>query len=48
MFDETIKIQSVNYGSNFSAFFRDVKPPFFEDYDIEIVDGTDNCYDSAI
>ena len=38
-----IKIQSLSYKSH-QDFFRDVKPPFFEDYNIVLVDGTSDCY----
>ena len=42
-----VKIQSMAYSSA-EQFFKDVKPPYFEDYAIEFVDGTENCYNTAL
>ena len=44
--DDKIKIQSRDY-KTYVDFFNDVKPPFFEDYDVEFVDGTTDCYNAA-
>jgi len=43
---EEIKIQSRDY-KTYEDFFKDIKPPFFEDYDVEFVDGTTDCYNIA-
>jgi hypothetical protein len=42
-----IKIQSLSYKSP-QEFFNDVKPPFFEDYNVVFVDGTTDCYNYGI
>ena len=45
--NQSIKIQSQAY-KNASYFFKDILPPFFENYQIELVDGLDNCFDWGI
>ncbi len=42
-----IKIQSLQYKSA-KEFFNEIKPPYFEDYEIQIVDGIDGCFDWAV
>ena len=42
-----VKIQSTAY-TNAEEFFREVKPPYFEDYTIELVNATTGCYNDAI
>ncbi|TNV75842.1 hypothetical protein FGO68_gene17230 [Halteria grandinella] len=40
----SIKIQSIDY-KNATAFFNQIKPPFFESFKIDLAD--DDCYDIA-
>ena len=41
--EEVVYIQSLAYKTHVD-FFNAIKPPFFEDYDIEFVDGLTDCY----
>jgi hypothetical protein len=40
-------IQSVDYKTP-QDFFNDIKPPFFDDYTIVLVDGIEDCYNIAM
>jgi hypothetical protein len=41
--EEIVYIQSLAYKTHVE-FFNAIKPPFFDDYDIEFVDGITDCY----
>lgn len=44
--NESIKVQSRDYAT-YEKFFDDIKPPFFEEYNVTFVDGTTDCYNIA-